>query len=401
MTKLIPIADRGPLRILFAVTSMPVGGAETLLMNLVRRLDRERFEPDIVCLKERGPLGETLANEMPVHAGLLRGKWDLRVLGRLRQLIRQRRMDALITVGAGDKMFWGRLAAWLERVPVICSALHSTGWPDTIGFLNRQLTSITDAFIAVATNHGQFLVQREGFPASKVVVIPNGIDTQVFQPVPADRQAVRDELGIPHDAPVAGIIAALRPEKNHSLFLAAAGQVRVQHPNAHFLIVGDGPERPRLESLVQSLDLVSCTHFLGTRADIARILAAIDVFALTSHNEANPVSILEALSCGVPVVATRVGSVHETVIPHQTGFLANPGCRDEIAARVSELFSDPRRRQEMGIAGRILVETIGSLNHMVQGYEQLVTKIYQRKCAKPVVAEIESTNPLADGYRAS
>ena len=148
--KLIPLADRGPLRVMFALTSMPVGGAETLLVNLIRRLDREQFLPELCCLKELGPLGEEMAEEVPTFSQLIGGKTDVRVLGRLAKLLAWRRIDALITVGAGDKMFWGRLAAWRAGVPVVASALHSTGWPDGVGRLNRLLTPITDAFIAVA-----------------------------------------------------------------------------------------------------------------------------------------------------------------------------------------------------------------------------------------------------------
>ena len=102
-----------PLRVLFLLTSMPVGGAETLLVNLVRRLDRQRFAPEIVCLKEPGPLGEMLAAEMPVHSSLLACKYDLRILPRLMKLMRRPQADAVVTVGAGDKMFWGRIAAHL------------------------------------------------------------------------------------------------------------------------------------------------------------------------------------------------------------------------------------------------------------------------------------------------
>ena len=148
-------AEIDPLRVMFLVTSMPVGGAETLLVNLVRRMDRRRFAPEVVCLKERGPLGEELAEELPVHFGLTAGKWDLRVLWRLTNLMKQRRADAVVTVGAGDKMFWGRLAAHRAGVPVIASALHSTGWPDGVGRLNRRLTPITHAFIGVAKPHGR------------------------------------------------------------------------------------------------------------------------------------------------------------------------------------------------------------------------------------------------------
>src|SRR5262245_53371840 len=103
-----PIELPRALRAMFLVTSMPVGGAETLLVELVRRLDRKQFSPEIVCLKERGPLGEMLAAEMPVHHDLLTHKFDVRVFPRLVQLFRERKVDCVITVGAGDKMFWGR-----------------------------------------------------------------------------------------------------------------------------------------------------------------------------------------------------------------------------------------------------------------------------------------------------
>src|SRR4029450_11859379 len=133
---------------------------------------RNRSVPELCCLKQPGPLGEMLANEIPVHDSLLDSKYDLRVWPRMTKLLRDRQIDAVVTVGAGDKMFWGRLAARRVGAPVILSALHSTGWPDGIGRLNRMLTPITDGFIAVAPSHGEFLVDHEGFPTTKVTVIP-------------------------------------------------------------------------------------------------------------------------------------------------------------------------------------------------------------------------------------
>ncbi len=117
-TSLPALEERGPLRVMFVITSMPVGGMETLLVELVRRLDRARFSPELCCLKHLGPLGEVLAAEIPAFTGLLRHKYDVRVLGRLRRLLGERRIDAVVTVGTGgDKMFWGRLAAWLAGNP--------------------------------------------------------------------------------------------------------------------------------------------------------------------------------------------------------------------------------------------------------------------------------------------
>lgn len=389
------IVRTDPLRVMFFTTSMPVGGAETLLTNLIRRFDRGRIAPELCCLKQPGPLGEELACEIPVYSDFTRHKLDVRVLWRLKALIRERRIDAVVTVGAGDKMFWGRLAARLAGVPVVCSALHSTGWPDGVGRLNRLLTPLTDAFIGVAVPHGRHLVERERFPAEKVVVIPNGVDTDRFSPGSSTAR-LRTELGVGPAAPVATIVAALRPEKNHDLFLQVASLVLRDVDDARFLIVGDGAERARLEARSEALGLGGAVLFLGTRSDIPALLNATDVNVLTSHNEANPVSILEAMSTATPTVATNVGSVAESVIDGKTGYLAPPGDADRLAERVVELFSDPLTRRQMGDAARELVLEKWSLDVMVRGYEDLLTQLYTkntgRKFEGPVV-EVPSGLP--------
>ncbi|TWT75913.1 putative glycosyltransferase EpsF [Posidoniimonas polymericola] len=381
-----------PMRVMFLQTSMPVGGAEVLLVNLVRGLERERFAPEVVCLKEPGPLGEQLAAELPVHSGLLGSKYDLTILPRLASLMRDRQIDGVVTVGAGDKMFWGRLAAKVAGVPVIASALHSTGWPDGVGRLNRMLTPLTDAFIACAKPHGEHLISGERFPAAKVHVIPNGVDTDRFSPS-AEPLAARTELGIDPTAPVVGILAALRPEKNHEMFLHAAAKVREEIPEARFLIIGDGPRRGELESLRTRLGLSEAVTFLGSRSDIPGVLAAIDVLALTSHNEANPVSILEAMACGKPVVATDVGSVGETVIPGQTGALCPAGDPDAFAAALVELLDNPLHARQLGAAGRELVVADWSLQAMIDGYQRLLSGLLEQKTGRVLPASERSDLP--------
>jgi glycosyltransferase involved in cell wall biosynthesis len=367
-----------PLRVMFLLTSMPLGGAETLLVDLVRRLDRRYFAPEIGCLKERGPLGEMLTAEMPVHCNLLSHKFDLRIWPRLTRLLRERQIDAVVTVGCGDKMFWGRLAARRVGVPVIMSALHSTGWPDGIGRLNRILTPITDAFVAVADSHGAFLVTHENLPVDHVVVIPNGVDTNRFAPI-ADTKEIRCKLGIGSTDPTVVIVAALRPEKNHELYLEVARRVSQNVENAQFLIVGDGRRRERLEELAHELGIQDRVHFLGSRPDVPEILAASDVFALTSHNEANPVSILEAMSAGRPVVATNVGSIREVIHDGRNGFLVEPGNAEVLTDRIIQLLREPERRREVGADARRTVVEGWSVDAMVRRYEQVIAAIYARK----------------------
>ncbi len=378
--QLVPLSDRGPLRVMFVTCSMPVGGAETLLVQLMRGLDRNRFEPELCCLKSLGPLGEQIACEAPAHSWLWKHKLDPTILFRLENLFRRQKIDAVITVGAGDKMFWGRLAAHRAGVPVIASALHSTGWPDQVERLNRWLNSITDAFIGVAESHGRYLVETEGFPAEKVHVAPNGVDTRRFRFLPASRAKLRAELGIAADAPVCGVVAAQRPEKNLHLFLESAARVNKQLPQARFILVGDGPERESLEVQTRKLGMRNEVFFLGTRKDIPQLLSTIDLFGLTSDNEASPVSILEAMCCGRPVVATNVGSIAESVQHGFSGYLVEPGDVDAMSKAWLTILADQRRGRQMGRVGREAVVKHASLDRMLHSYEDLITDIYQSKC---------------------
>ncbi len=373
---------RFPLRVMFIQTDMRIGGAEMLTANIMRRMDRRRFAVELCCLKELGTLGEELANEIPAHCDLLAGKFDLRVWPRLTRLLRRRRIDAVVTVGAGDKMFWGRLAAHRVGVPVILSALHSTGWPDGVGRLNRRLTPITDAFIAVAESHGRFLAKNLGIHESRVAVIPNGVDTERSAPR-ADMPAVREELGIGPADPVVGIVAALRPEKNHELFLEMARRVAEKLPQARFLVIGDGPCGNAIRQRTHDLGFAAQVSFLGSRDDVPRVLAAMDVFALTSQIEANPVSILEAMSTGLPVVSTNVGSIHEAVMEGQTGFLVPPGDADSLAKRVLQLLYEPILSRSMGAAVREAVIRRWSLDATVGGYERLIESTYAAQDRRP------------------
>lgn len=383
-----------PLKVMFLLTSMPIGGAETLLVNLVRRFDPNRISPLIGCLKEKDVLGVELENEIPVFENLIQHKYDFAVAGRLRKLFKKENIDAVITVGAGDKMFWGRLGARRASVPVILSALHSTGWPDGVGRLNRLLTGITDGFIAVAKQHARYQVEQERFPEHKVFLIPNGIDTDRFTVDTESRDQWRQKLGIPADSPTVGIVAALRPEKNHDLFLRAAKLTFQKNSATHFVIAGDGPERNRLESLAKTLNLKPNIHFIGSTQDIPGVLSMMDVFSLTSHNEASPVSIMEALSCQRPVVSTDVGSIDESVLEDKTGYLVLPGDADKLAERWTQLLGDEELRNRLGEAGRQHVIENCSLQSMTNGYTHLIETTFALKTKRKIEASNLPEAPL-------
>jgi glycosyltransferase involved in cell wall biosynthesis len=209
-------------------------------------------------------------------------------------------------------------------------------------------------------------------------VIANGVDTARFAPTP-DAHSIRAEFNISPTSPLISIVAALRPEKNHALFLDVAQRVSKQSPDAQFLIVGDGPCRASLEHDAEARGIARCVHFLGSRSDVPRILTATDVFALTSHNEANPISVLEAMSVGRPIVATDVGSIHEVVADGVHGYLVPPSDPHSFAARLLDLLNEPLRAKELGAAARDRVLSRWSLEETVRGYEHLIESIYFEK----------------------
>ncbi|MEQ8839114.1 MAG: glycosyltransferase, partial [Lacipirellulaceae bacterium] len=306
--------------------------------------------------------------------------------------MRQRDVGAVVTVAAGDNMFWGRLAAKLAGVPVVASALHSTGWPDGVGKLNRLLTPMTDAFIAVADGHAQFLSEFERFPAEKVHTIYNGVDTQRF--APHEEAALKETLGIDPTSTVVGILAALRPEKNHELFLHGAAVLLRDFPETQFLVMGDGPRRHDLEQLAFDLGISKSIHFLGSRDDVPQLLNVCDVVSLTSHNEASPVSVLEALASGVPVVASEVGSVRETVVDGETGLLFQAGDQPAYVSAMTKLLQNEALRVYLGENGRKRVMEKWSLDGMTRGYEQLIERIYSSK-RNPRIEAATSKSPAA------
>jgi glycosyltransferase involved in cell wall biosynthesis len=359
---------------------MGIGGAERLLVELIARLDRSRFEPVLVCLKEPGELAEMLAARgVSVYGHVARHRLDVTLPRRLGAIMRRHRACIVCTVGTGgDRSFWGRLAARWAGVPVVVSCPHCMGQPDHYEPHNRLLSALTDAFVAVATRQKRYLASHEGLPAGKIHVIYNGVDLARFHPR-QDGAGPRRGLAIPSDAPVAGVVAKLRPEKNLPLLLRAATQVRRQLPETRFLVVGDGPERPALEQLAAAGGLAGAVRFVGLQDDIPPWLAAMNVCALSSTTEAFPLSLLEAMACAKPVVATDVGAVGEMVLPGVTGLLVAPGDADGLAAALVRLLREPARAALMGARARQHVEQHFDLTAMVRAYEDLFESLLAKK----------------------
>ncbi|HYC13355.1 MAG TPA: glycosyltransferase, partial [Stellaceae bacterium] len=294
-----PREAQRPLPVLFLVTHLETGGAERQLAELVTRMDRARFRPIVVCQKGGGPFFDQIAAAgVEAHQLHTPHRGDPRFALRLASLCKSRNVRAMVIRGFST-MVVGLLVGKTLGIRPILMAEHATGRIDRDPKkkpIERRLAPHVDGAIAVAKGQIPFLVEDKGFEASKIRVVYNGIDLSQWTPGPRDVELLA-ELGIPDHAPVVGILAMLRPEKDHATFLEAARIVRKKHPEARFLLVGDGPERAKLEGLVDKLGLGGRVVFAGVRKDVARLLSLFDVSVLSSVTvETFPMAFLEAMA---------------------------------------------------------------------------------------------------------
>jgi glycosyltransferase involved in cell wall biosynthesis len=285
-------------------------------------------------------------------------------------VLREHRVDVVHAHNFGRFLYAGP-AARLARVPVALYTEHSRTQPHerVLWLAQRRVSRLAQKVAAVSDNVRDHLVQVQGLPADRVVTILNGIDLDAYRLPPAERAAARAELGLPPEAVVAGTVARLVPVKNQAMLLRAAARV----PGLWLALAGDGELRTDLEQLAGELGIADRVRFLGLRRDVPRVLAALDVFVMTSESEGLPIAMIEAMAAGLPVVATEVGGIPELVADGVSGRLVPANDHEAAAAALAALASDPAQRHAFGRAGCDAAGGKYSISAMVRAY----TAIYE------------------------
>ena len=340
------------IKVLHAITMLELGGAQRNTLDTVRLLDRGRFEVALACA-DRGELYPEAAGLegvalYPLHHlhREVRPVADTMALAELRSAIRAFAPDIVHTHSSKAGVL-GRAAARLAGVPVVIHSIHGFGFgphqrvPVRWAFelAERAAARWTTHFIAVSRENLEDGVRMGLFPRERVRLIRSGIDLDAFRGA-AGGQAVRREFGVPPGAPLVVQIACLKPQKAPERFVELAARLAGPFPAAHFLLVGDGELRPRLERLRVASGLEGRLHLSGWRRDVAAILSTATVLTLTSRFEGLPRSIVEALTARVPVVAMAVDGVREIIRDGVDGFLVPGGAGVELAAKVGLLLAD-------------------------------------------------------------
>jgi L-malate glycosyltransferase len=370
------------LRVLYTVNRMDVGGSQTHLVQVLRLLDRRRFEPMLCCLTGRGALLETAKETgVTVVSVGLRGLKSPAAIGPMLQLsrfMRGERIDIVHNYLLRANLV-GTLAARAARVPLVLTSKRGCHERSGLELASARLSNrLADCVTTNANAVREFVHDREGCPLDKMVVIPSGIDTDRFTPLPAGDY--RSRLGLRPEQRVVGIVTRMRVRKGVEEFLRAMATVRQQIPTATAIVVGEVELDPSLSALVRELGLQDHLHLLGRRSDVAEVLSAMDVFVLSSHDEGMSNAILEAMAMQIPVVATDVGGTGEVVQPGRTGLLVPPKDPTALAQAITQILTvPPESATAMGRRGREVVIERFSAHSMVRQMEDLYAHLLEAR----------------------
>jgi len=375
-------------RILHVVYSFAIGGLENVIVQLINRLPADQFEHIVLSLttisdfKNRvtQPGVQFIAlNKPPGHA--------IPLYPRLFRLIRQLRPDVLHTCNLAALEVTP--LAWLARVPLRVHAEHGWDAHDPHGANPRYRTlrklykPFVSHYVTVSQDLDSYLNDAIGVPAKRRSLIANGVDTDAFSPAKGTLPAVPGCPFEPGQHWLIGTVGRLQTVKNQPLLARAFVQMVQNHPEvaarARLVIVGEGPLRPAIESILASGGLQHLAWLAGARDDVAAIMRTLDCFALPSQAEGTSCTLQEAMSCGLPVVATAVGGTPDLVEEGVTGYLVPSDDENALAKALWRGYSAPDEMQAFGLTARSRALANFGLTGMVQRYESL---FLQRGLAK-------------------
>ncbi|HEX5960457.1 MAG TPA: glycosyltransferase [Rhodanobacteraceae bacterium] len=381
-----PVLQRR-LRLLF-LTDSPItisGGSERFLRNLVIGLSGDRFEISVVQLCDEPPPAARLHEaSIPstvdishLPCGAVYGSSGRRAYRALRRRVQSEGFHVIQSQHENADLF----NASLPRGPLDATRISNrrdTGFLKSprLRFASRFLNRRFDRIVAPSNAVLEAVAATEHGPRGRMSCIPNGVDSRRFRPVDeAARQATRARLGLTPDALLVGCVADLFAVKRHIDLVDAFARVHGAIPNAHLLLIGDGPERPAIEARIRECRIAERVRLLGSRNDVDALLPALDLFVLASDTEGLSNAILEAQACGLPVVATAVGG-NPDLVDGERGMLVAPRDPEALAAAMRVLLGDAGMRARMGASARTGVVQGHSLEAMTRAYATLY-----RECA--------------------
>jgi glycosyltransferase involved in cell wall biosynthesis len=376
--------------ILYVIENECYGGGERAFAQLINGLDKEKYAVYAACLpRSAGTASEPFADEIGRSSELI--PFDMRSLisplniFRLAGIIRERKVDLVHSQGARAN-FYARAAANLAEKVALVSTIASPVGEYNIGPLkkaaylafDRFCEASVDKFIAVAGHIERKLARDRRIPAQKVARIYNGIESEKFIYAPAEEASFRAELNIGRDVFLVGAFCRLSREKGLSYLVEAARKIRDAESGpaaVKYLIAGEGELEKSLKAKVKSFGLDDDFIFTGFLKDVRPALSAVDIMVLPSLREGFPMSVLEAMAMGKPVVAFRIEGVDESVLDGVSGLLVPSGDSGALAAAITNLHLNRDKRLAMGASGKNLVTANFGLDRTIKEHERVYEEL--------------------------
>lgn len=358
-------------RILHLISSSGFLGAENVVLELSKELTKLNHWITIGILETRDNRHMELAErarEEGVNVRIFpsKGRFDKRTVFAIRAFIEREKGDILHSHNYKSD-FYAFFAKGKKHPWMVTNHL----WKRTTvalmiyAHLDSLVMRKANRIVAVSEQIANDMKQR-GIPAGKVTVIENGVSLERFRI--GNKDEMRKTFGFNSNEKVIGTVASLTPEKGHSYLMDAAREVIQKHPEARFLIVGDGPQRQSLEETTDRLGLSGKVIFTGSRRDIPEILSLLDAFVLPSLKEGLPIALLEAMAAMVPVIATKVGAVPKLIEDGMSGILIPPKDSQAISNAIMEVLSDKQSSLKMARKGFERVRDNYSSKQMAEKY---------------------------------
>ncbi len=359
-----------PIHILHVTFNMGIGGTEQVINQLVTNTQSGQVTHEITCIDGFvGEIGQQLqARGIPVSCIKRQPGFDRELIRNLREKIRVSGAD-IVHCHQYTPYLYGWLSALGLNAKIVFTE-HGRFHPDRYRYkavlVNPVMALLTSSIIAISDATRSSLVRYEFIPRSKIRVIYNGI-----APLRRDEpeiKKIREELGIPDKAFVVGTVSRLDKVKNQAMMLRAFGQFLSHVPDAFLLIVGDGPERSELERQAREQGIEMSVCFTGFIARPAQYLALMDIFLLSSHTEGTSMTLLEAMSLGIPSVVTRVGGNPEIVIDNETGYVVESDNDGAFSAAMVKMANNRSIRERCSLASEERFHSHFSITKMTEQY---------------------------------
>jgi len=362
-------------RILYLITELNVGGAETMLYEMARRIDKNLYDVTVLSLQDKGYFGQKLEkNGIKVKSINMRNKWDILKLIKLFSFLKKNKYDIVHSFMFHANIL-SRILSKLYSIPINISSVHTIEKGALWHLPFYRLTNFMVTMETVICNSAKkYMINKTKISSIKIKVIKNGVELSKFENI-TKIDNIKEKYGLPNNKEIVGTIGSLTKVKNHILLINAASYVIKAKPDILFVIVGNGPELNKLKNKIKSLSLEKYFYFLGFIENIPEILSIFDCFVLSSLWEGVPVSLLEAMAAKKAAVVTDVGGMGEVVINNKTGLVVPENEEKILAESILNILNDKNLAKNYGDCAHNDIKKNYAIESMIRETEEMYLKL--------------------------